>query len=105
MLAALSIVASSQAQAERQFFYDGNSIHESCSTDPRGTTNYVAGVVDAHETLTGGSEPRFCIPPRVTGGQARDVVCKFVAERPHDRHLAASPLIILALKAAFPCQP
>ena len=57
-LAVMSIVASSQAQAERQFFYDGNSIHESCSTDPRGTTNYVAGVF--HWLLvTGRHEGRF----------------------------------------------
>ena len=104
-LAALFIVASGQAPAERQHFYDGAAIHEACSTDRTAASHYVVGVVDAHETLAGGSEPRFCIPPRVTGGQVRDVVCRFVSERPQDRHLAAAPLIIVALKASFPCNP
>jgi len=59
---------------------------------------YVSGVVD---TLNGSN---FCLSKGVTTGQLMDIVGKFATDHPEIRHLNATPLVVVALERAFPCE-
>jgi hypothetical protein len=45
----------------------------------------------------------FCIPDGVVGRQLRDIVFKFMRDRPEARHYPARQLIMAALAPVFPC--
>lgn len=100
--------------------WNGNELYDMCK-DGRNTLNgYVAGVfdkgvsdivfadhwaptVESKEGLKKVIKP-YCIPDRVRVSQMRDVVCKFLADRPNQRHLPGAPLVQTALAEAFPCK-
>jgi hypothetical protein len=46
---------------------------------------------------------RFCEPMGVPLGQRRDIVLKYIRERPERRHLYSAGLFYEAMAAAFPC--
>jgi hypothetical protein len=47
--------------------------------------------------------PRVCLRDKVTAGQVRDVVLKYLSDYPQFRDMPATVLIGLALHEAFPC--
>jgi len=92
------------AEAQQGYFKSGNMLHQSCRA---GLANeYIAGVVDTHMFLSTepGKSPRlFCLPAGSINTQAADIVCKYLADHPEQRHYSASTTAIVALNAAFPC--
>lgn len=69
---------------------------------------YLDGVIDTHTSFIiagSGALGFICIPDKVTKGQARDVVLKYMRDNPEQTHLSASTLVIAALREAFPCNP
>jgi len=112
-LSLLSIPASAD-------IWNGNELYDMCQKGPHTLNGYVAGVFDksvADNALAEFWAPTrenkdqlkkvikpFCIPDRMRVSQMRDVVCKFLAERPNQPHLAGAPLVQTALAEAFPCQ-
>lgn len=86
-------------------FFNGNKIHELCQTRPDIAAGYAAGLMDAAQTFdvwrpSGGI---VCPDKHVTLGQAKDVMCNYIANNPSDRHLSASSLMLNAFGETFPC--
>ncbi len=80
------------------------------SDDPGGRLvcmYYVAGVADMlsviSKTEAGGIKP-LCIPAKVSLGQLRNVVVKYLKAHPEGTHRAAVVQVTVALGEAFPCQ-
>jgi hypothetical protein len=46
-----------------------------------------------------------CLPSRVSHGQMRDVVVRFLEQNPAKRHESFHLLVLEAFNQAFPCQP
>ena len=46
----------------------------------------------------------FCAPSKVTKGQVRDIVVKWLEDNPAQRHYMAPSLIASALSEAYPCK-
>ena len=63
---------------------------------------YVTGVTDGLFHLD--YENRFCLPKGVTHGQTQKVVVKYLRENPQRLHEHYVPIILSALKEAFPCK-
>ncbi|WP_079501617.1 Rap1a/Tai family immunity protein [Paraburkholderia hospita] len=93
----------------------GNFWLEQC-TDPvldSVCLGYVHGLADGIDATTivlnnsfaGKPNERlmYCIPHRVTTGQARDVFVHYLQAHPGSRHQPASGLFINAMQEAFPC--
>ncbi len=51
-----------------------------------------------------GRTPLYCVPNGVTNTQAVDIVKRHLVATPATRHLAASVLVVTALKEAWPCK-
>ena len=102
---------------------DGNSLQTGCNAairywdlpDSLSSGDYVSsamcvglvrGVMDASIGYELSVKPRLlCIPPNtVTTSQAVRIVAKHLNDHPEKLHLPDTPLIIEALKAAFPCK-
>ncbi len=99
--------------------YDGNDIHNMCRTDRPFVQGYTAGFLDkatddvgiASEKLPGEMKlisliftiERYCLPKNAKLGQAVDVYCKFLSDRPADRHKPATILMNQAFAEAWPC--
>jgi hypothetical protein len=93
------------------YYRSGNDIASLCIDDGSSSFNegtcagYIVGTVDA---LQGAQEvgyrKSFCIPSAVTIGQLVDVVKKFFADHPADRHFVAASLVEGAVTVAFPCK-
>ncbi len=90
---------------------DGNWLHQVChdGNDPQAPTacsSYITGLSDASHPaiatnllgLTG-----YCRPEGVTRGQIMDIVKKYLAGHPEERHLPAVVLYYHAIIEAFPC--
>lgn len=92
-------------------FDSGNRLYEDCRSENyfnRGYCGgYVIGIVDTIEAM---QESRLlpadalCIPEGVTKGQLADVVTRYLADHPAQRHDEAGNLVPEALKRAFPCR-
>ena len=80
--------------------------------------NYIFGVFDAEEYYhfqdmmilaisdkknSHFTTPHFCTPKGMTNGQAFDIIRKYFATNPENRHLTAHGLIREALIEVFPC--
>jgi hypothetical protein len=106
--------------------YDGNKPYRLCEEAPALVGMYVQGVMDANDDhldaiiaqqIRGGpvsvndldvfmrsAGNRVCLPERVTLGQARDVLCKFLKDEPASRQKLGPQLIRQAFESAFPCK-
>lgn len=109
-ISALALVAFTVPVAAQ--FYDGNRLHELCSSTPAFAAGFVSGVIDREWLSATGvtdtgkplSEVKsFCLPSTVTVTQVRDVVCKALDETPETRHWMAVMLASNALNEAYPC--
>jgi len=101
MIALLSI-----ALAAGGIFESGNDLYETCMADRQGACSaYVAGIADEISTLqaTKSTKPLYCPSPRITLGQARDIVLKYLIDHPEQRDQYAASLASVALWTAFPC--
>ena len=85
-------------------FYDGNALFADCDKGDEYNTlewrlcsGYITGVAEA---LPG---QVFCLPATASVGQIRDTVKLWLKDHPEKRHLAASSLVVNALKEKFPC--
>ena len=47
--------------------------------------------------------PATCLPDSLTGQQARQIIEKFMRDRPELLHTTAAVIAIVALEQAFPC--
>lgn len=90
--------------------YTGNELHAVCSSramiDVGVCLGFVAGVVDGALMMTRPlprKEQLICRPDGVTVGQMRDIVVKFLNDKPGNRHVDAEIMVGLALANAFPC--
>lgn len=80
---------------------EGNRLNQpSCLAYMSGLADGLALLFELHPQ----SSIRACVPDKVTVSQIRDVVLKYLREKPEDRHEAASTLGLLALVGAFPCK-
>jgi hypothetical protein len=83
-------------------FKTGNDIYKDLlDTGSTVSSMYALGfIVGVHDSFEGAT---ICAGPNVTAGQIRDVVKKYLAERPEMRDISAAVLVVLALGTAFPC--
>ena len=83
----------------KNFYQSGNKLFAECtSTDPTDAIacmNYISGVVDTSSLV--------CPPMTVTRGQLKDIVTKYLKEKPATRHWSATLLVQDSLVAVFPC--
>ena len=80
--------------------YDRVANHTSERFDPMAgmqAFGYIEGVADARNGIG------FCISSGVTPGQIVAVTEKYLNAHPEQWNLPASPLVVAALKKAFPC--
>ena len=112
---ALSIlIASIMGQPSAQANQSGNEIREVCQISSRGPktelevakATYWEGFVEA--ILSVGQrlhEPdRFCVPDGVTGGQATNLLLKYLNDNPDKAHRPAETLAITAFWKAWACK-
>ena len=107
-------------------FIDGNKLHEWCVSNQNLVSAYVAGVFDQTQTaefqneivrgvlkdkldalskaILAGASKAACIPERVTITQVRDIVCRYIAINPDNRHGPASTQAHMAMIKAYPCK-
>jgi hypothetical protein len=93
------------ARAQRGFM-TGNELQSLCNTnDAWGMVACTAYVMAIFEVMY--SNPiygwRACFPSGVIAGQMTDVVKRFLARHPEQRHNTAGSLVAQALAEAFPC--
>ena len=84
----------------------GNTMKATCHSESLanqgiclGFATAIAGVLD-DQSIQGW---RACIPSGVTRGQLRDVMVKFLDDRPEALHFSAESLAAHAFEIAFPC--
>lgn len=100
ILLAMSLPATAQ-----QGFLDGNQLHEMCQAKPRNAAfGYASGALEATQALKlAETDLPYCLPPKVKLRQAVEVMCKFIEDRPGDRHQYAGYLTVAAFAEAWPC--
>lgn len=91
-------------------FTTGNQLLEDCTAE-RGTSTfyqnqadcmgYIAGVIDQFIFQRMVMEKADCVP-KITKGQARDILVAFLQKNPADRHHPAAVLVTLAIMEAYP---
>lgn len=83
-------------------FKTGNDIYKDLmDTDSVVAQMYVLGfIAGVHDSFSGDS---ICTNTNVTAGQLRDIVKKYLQERPEMRDLGGAILVLIALAQAFPC--
>lgn len=94
------------ASPARAIFYDGNDMHELCNNGGVSGSDfcmaYSAAVSDVLEDypINGWTA---CVPRTVRLSQIRDIVARWLANNPQERHYTANSLMARALAEAFPC--
>ena len=83
----------------------GNQLQDECQRPaPAFAMGYIFGLLDGLELGEQfGAKRRVCLPDGVTGGQLKDVVCRYVDANPDQRRVPASYLAETALEEAWPC--
>ena len=100
LITLLALVCGS-AQAQ---FYTGNELWTKLTStsdtyvDQSIALGFIGGVADSFNGML------FCIPGRVTVGQARDITIQHLSANPQTRHKSAYVLVSQALMAAWPCK-
>lgn len=106
LLAAFPCALSAQ-NTSGTFFMTGNRLYPECSGNRPFVTGYVMGIFDysqwAYE-LSSSEDFQLCTQANVTGNQFGDITCQFLESNPQLRHHAASSIVELAIRGAFPCQ-
>jgi Rap1a immunity proteins len=103
VLVAFIVLTPARAEDAVPMFMTGNLLYATCTS---GNTSicegYIIGVAD---TLAGYyAKGQVCFsPPGVTADQVRDVVVRYIASNPAQRHFGAAGMIVRALASAFPC--
>lgn len=88
--------------AEAASFLDGNELLTACRQSRAYCGGYAAAIVDADEIMQEVcSVSALPIPAKVTTGQLADLVKKYLAEHPAERHLGAALLVRRAIVAAW----
>jgi hypothetical protein len=86
-------------------YHDRNYLQRICTDGRSASAHYIIVVSDSHAAFVDrGVTPSICKPNGVTITQTTDVVCKYLADNPQDRHLQAASLVVFSLEAAFPCR-
>ena len=82
---------------------NGNQLYGWMSTNSGQTVAlaYITGVTDSASWQPG--KMAYCLPPGGNNGQFADVVKKYLADNPQERHKDAPEIIFRALLRAFPC--
>jgi len=90
------------ASPVRAGFFDGNFLHEGCTSKNLLCAGYIAAISDVMDehTVYGWSA---CVPNDVMLSQLGDIVTRWLDNNPQKRHLAANSLVAQALAEAFPC--
>ncbi|MBX5001454.1 Rap1a/Tai family immunity protein [Rhizobium lentis] len=124
MRAILAMSIFAMAETAHAGFYTGNELHELCQGDREAVLGYVAGVIDKStydlsvlstldqappgDVVTFARKYRMggfiCFPEGMILRQARDVVCKYIADHPENRQKTAEGLVQSALYDAWPCK-
>lgn len=85
----------------------GNGLLSACqSKEPLQQTQclvYILGALDGASSATQLTAPVFCAPNGITGGQAKDIVVKWLLEHPSRREMPSAWFITAALADAWPC--
>lgn len=91
---------------DRQSFMSGNQLHAICQdTSATGRTAcqfYVTGALDMLFDQKGANSP--CFPTTANREQAADIVRKYLADHPEERHFTMASLVRAAIYEAFPCK-
>jgi hypothetical protein len=86
-------------------FMDGNDLYGFCASS--GNFQRCSGYIEALDDAIK-SSPFYaytaCESPSITIGQAVDVVKRYLATHPEQRHKPAWSLVMVALAEAFPCR-
>lgn len=92
-------------------FYLGEEIYQTCRSKDDNSRQacaaYVCGAMDAWSAdyiLNRRKTYSICLPVGTTCRQLADVTLKYLEENPGQRSTAASGLVGMALKQAFPCK-
>ena len=104
---ALAVLAGTAGTAQANFV-NGNDLLKRCN-DPQAPFycgGFVSGAHDGFTTAWGWSKqaPMFCVPTGVSIPQLVDITVAYLEDHPETRHYAASELIGLAIREAFPCK-
>jgi len=105
----LIVMFSSNAKA---WFLDGNKLYRDCTTKESDdhhflNRSYCNGFVTGVTDMLGSTErlaEMTCLPDKVTVGQVRDVLIKYLKDHPEKRHLPAFVLVFNSQREAFPCE-
>lgn len=121
-MAAAIVAASLPTQEQSAGFISGNDLYRYCTAREGQATYYqndascTAYIMGAHDALaTAGGAVTYiaeldrplrlvCTPPGVEAGQIRDVVVLWLRDKPADRSMPASLVVMSALAEAFPCR-
>lgn len=95
-ITALLFLLSFSARAD---FMDGNDLYK---LDQTSAAYFVIGVLD-NSNMYATPAVKYCMPPNVTSGQARDVVFKYLREFPEFRQNSAALITVFAISKAWPC--
>jgi hypothetical protein len=76
----------------------GNELMQHCIASPDNfCAGYIGGVIDTSHTL-------FCFPPEVTKREIINITIVYLRDHPDKLGLFAPNLIIMAMRATFPCK-
>jgi len=106
----LLLLASTSVHAQRVSPLTGNDLLKWCEStddiDRAFCLGYIIGVTDL-DGADGSMFPerrRSCVAEGANNGQVRDVVVKYLKDRPEERHILAAILIVKAMVQTFPCK-
>lgn len=92
-------------------FKTGNDLYSECTARESSLTyyqeeasclSYIIGAYDEFEVERQMADLPDCTPDRLTAGQVRDIVTKFIRENPAYRNLTAAALVRGALVRVWP---
>lgn len=90
-------------------FVTGNELNNQCKTSQQLpfqsgiVLGYIEGVYDLSRILPDKDIGLGCVPPAVTAGQFKDVVCSYLDRHPENRHYPGSALVAIAIGEAWSC--
>ncbi len=92
------------------YFETGESLYRKCIAEDVRERYYCYGFVSAvSDSVVSyksvGAHQPVCIDTKLTRQDLRDTVVAYLRANPARRPLAASDLVIIALKEAYPCGP
>jgi hypothetical protein len=82
-------------------FMDGYDLYGFCTSSGSLCGGYIEAIANAYNPI---NAYIACEPPRISTGQAVDVVKQYLATHPEQRYKPAWSLVMVALAEAFPCR-